>query len=59
MQVITQFLKMETILDDSVNQKIEIQIERGGTPLIVNLLVRVVLVWYSCFTAEESLLCCL
>ncbi|KAM5574303.1 protease Do-like 7 [Rosa sericea] len=39
-EVITQFLKMETLLDDSVNQKIEIRIERGGTPLTVNLLVQ-------------------
>ncbi|XP_004300013.1 PREDICTED: protease Do-like 7 isoform X2 [Fragaria vesca subsp. vesca] len=39
-EVITQFLKMESLLDDSVNQKIEIQIERSGTPLTVNLLVQ-------------------
>ncbi|KAL6176336.1 hypothetical protein ACLB2K_052970 [Fragaria x ananassa] len=39
-EVITQFLKMESLLDDSVNQKIEIQIERGGTPLTENLLVQ-------------------
>lgn len=45
-QVITQFLKLETLLDDSVNQKIELQIERGGTQLTVNLTVRVFLVWY-------------
>lgn len=38
-EVITQFLKMETLLDDSVNQKVELQIERGGTPLTVMLLV--------------------
>lgn len=44
MQVITQFLKMETLLDDSVNQKVELQIERGGTSLTVNLTVRVALV---------------
>ncbi|CAB4273736.1 unnamed protein product [Prunus armeniaca] len=36
-EVITQFLKMETLLDDSVNQKIEMQIERGGKPLTVDL----------------------
>lgn len=46
MQVITQFLKMETLLDDSVNQKVELQIERGGTSLTVNLMVRVALVWW-------------
>ena len=39
-QVITQFLKMETLFDDSVDQKIELQIERGGTPLTVELVVR-------------------
>ncbi|XP_047267779.1 protease Do-like 7 isoform X6 [Capsicum annuum] len=39
-EVVTQFLKMETLLDDSVEQKIELQIERGGTPLTVNLLVQ-------------------
>ncbi|XAR51472.1 HtrA2 peptidase [Bertholletia excelsa] len=38
--VITQFLRMETLLDDSVGQKIELQIERGGTPLTLNLLVQ-------------------
>lgn len=46
MQVITQFLKMETLLDDSVNQKIELQIERGGASLTVNLTVRVTHSWY-------------
>ncbi|XP_062107572.1 protease Do-like 7 isoform X2 [Humulus lupulus] len=39
-EVITQFLKMETLLDDSVNQKVELQIERGGTSLNVNLTVQ-------------------
>ncbi|GFY84765.1 DegP protease 7 [Actinidia rufa] len=38
--VITQFLKMETLLDDNVDQKIELQIERGGTPLTVELVVQ-------------------
>ncbi|GFS36901.1 DegP protease 7 [Actinidia rufa] len=38
--VITQFLKMETLFDDSVDQKIELQIERGGTPLTVELVVQ-------------------
>lgn len=41
-QVITQFLKMETLLDDSVEHKVELQIERGGTPLTVELVVSVV-----------------
>ncbi|XP_070041820.1 protease Do-like 7 isoform X3 [Nicotiana tomentosiformis] len=39
-EVVTQFLKMETLLDDSVEQKIELQIERGSTPLTVDLLVQ-------------------
>ncbi|KAI4307631.1 hypothetical protein L6164_030799 [Bauhinia variegata] len=38
--VITQFLKLETLLDDSVNKNIELQIERGGTSMTVNLLVQ-------------------
>ncbi|MCD7470175.1 serine protease, partial [Datura stramonium] len=42
-EVVTQFLKMETLLDDSVEKKIELQIERGGTPLTVDLLVNIVL----------------
>uniref|UniRef100_A0A2N9FQR1 PDZ domain-containing protein n=1 Tax=Fagus sylvatica TaxID=28930 RepID=A0A2N9FQR1_FAGSY len=46
-EVITQFLKLETLLDDSVNQNIELQIERGGTPLTVNLVVRVAFAWAS------------
>ncbi|KAH7852635.1 hypothetical protein Vadar_027235 [Vaccinium darrowii] len=36
----TQFLKMETLLDDSVDRNIELQIERGGTPLTVDLMVQ-------------------
>lgn len=43
LQVITQFLKLETILDDSVNTNIELQIERGGTSKSLTLLVRFVL----------------
>ncbi|PPS11100.1 hypothetical protein GOBAR_AA09549 [Gossypium barbadense] len=39
-EVITQFLKLETLLDDSVEQKIELEIERGGTPLSVQLVER-------------------
>ncbi|XP_021604156.1 protease Do-like 7 [Manihot esculenta] len=39
-EVTTQFLKLETLLDDSVNHKIELQIERGGTCLTVNLVVQ-------------------
>lgn len=43
MQVVTQFLKLETLLDDSVNQNIELQTERGGASLTVGLVVRVTL----------------
>ncbi|KAL1553278.1 Protease Do-like 7 [Salvia divinorum] len=39
-EVSTQFLKMETLLDDNVNNKIELQIERGGKPLILDLTVQ-------------------
>lgn len=43
MQVVTQFLKMETLLDDSVNQTVELQIERGGVSLSINLVVGIIL----------------
>ncbi|KAK1619236.1 hypothetical protein QYE76_024753 [Lolium multiflorum] len=36
-QVVTQFLTMETLLDDSVGREIDLQIERGGTPLTLKL----------------------
>nr|GLL19295.1 protease Do-like 7 isoform X2 [Ipomoea trifida] len=39
-EVITQFLRMEIILDDSVKQKVELQIERGGISLTINLVVQ-------------------
>ncbi|KAL2246991.1 protease Do-like 7 isoform X1 [Sesamum indicum] len=39
-EVTTQFLKMENLLDDSVNDKVELQIERGGKPLSVELTVQ-------------------
>lgn len=39
-EVITQFLKLETLLDDSVDQKIDLEIERGGTSLTVTLMVQ-------------------
>ncbi|KAK1433205.1 hypothetical protein QVD17_10113 [Tagetes erecta] len=38
-EVITQFLKMETLLDDSVGQNIKLEFERGGTSLTVQLVV--------------------
>lgn len=50
MQVITQFLKMETLLDDSVNEKMELQIERGGKSLTVDLQVRVIHSWNLFFS---------
>ncbi|THG03306.1 hypothetical protein TEA_023237 [Camellia sinensis var. sinensis] len=40
--VTTQFLKMETLLDDSVDQKITLLIERGGTPLTVDLVSAII-----------------
>ncbi|WOL02884.1 protease Do-like 7 [Canna indica] len=39
-EVVTQFLKLETLLDDNVNGDIDLQIERGGTSLIVKLKVQ-------------------
>ncbi|KAH8511438.1 hypothetical protein H0E87_008849 [Populus deltoides] len=39
-EVTTQFLKLEALLDDSVDKKIELQIERGGTSLTVNIVVQ-------------------
>ena len=39
MQVLTQFLKMETLLDDNVGQNVELELERGGIPLTVQLTV--------------------
>ncbi|KAI7749038.1 hypothetical protein M8C21_009944, partial [Ambrosia artemisiifolia] len=38
-EVITQFLKMETLFDDSVGQNVELEFERGGTSLTVQLVV--------------------
>ncbi|KAJ0753926.1 putative htrA2 peptidase [Helianthus annuus] len=38
-EVITQFLKMEMLLDDSVGQNVELEVERGGTSLTVQLVV--------------------
>ncbi|GLT57239.1 hypothetical protein SLA2020_302260 [Shorea laevis] len=39
-EVVTQFLKLETLLDERVDQKIELQIERGGVQLGINLVVQ-------------------
>jgi len=39
LQVVTQFLRLETLLDDSVGRKIDLEIERGGVPLTVKLQV--------------------
>ncbi|KAL7101655.1 hypothetical protein ACP275_08G067900 [Erythranthe tilingii] len=39
-KVTTQFLKMESLLDDSVDCKVELQIERGGKPLTLTLTVQ-------------------
>ncbi|VAI55903.1 unnamed protein product [Triticum turgidum subsp. durum] len=37
--IVTQFLTMESLLDESVGSEINLQIERGGTPLTVKLKV--------------------
>jgi hypothetical protein len=42
-QLTTRFLKLETLLDDNVDQKIGLQIERGGISLTVNLTVSLTL----------------
>nr|XP_043632502.1 protease Do-like 7 [Erigeron canadensis] len=39
-EVITQFLKMEIQLDDSVGKNVELELERGGSPLTVQLTVQ-------------------
>ncbi|XP_021755026.1 protease Do-like 7 isoform X1 [Chenopodium quinoa] len=39
-EVMTQFLRLETLLDDSVSQNIKLEIERGGTPMTVDLMVQ-------------------
>ncbi|RZC53199.1 hypothetical protein C5167_012061 [Papaver somniferum] len=39
-EVITRFLNLETVLDDSVDQNIDLFIQRGDIPLTVNLLVQ-------------------
>ncbi|KAG6777396.1 hypothetical protein POTOM_017217 [Populus tomentosa] len=39
-EVTTQFLKLEALLDDNVDKEIELQIERGGTSLTVNIVVQ-------------------
>ncbi|CAA6661246.1 unnamed protein product [Spirodela intermedia] len=38
--VVTQFLRLETILDDSVHGEVELEIERGGTPMKIKLMVQ-------------------
>ncbi|KAF2295391.1 hypothetical protein GH714_032735 [Hevea brasiliensis] len=39
-EVTTQFLILETLLDDSVGNEIELQIERGSTSLTINIMVQ-------------------
>lgn len=38
-QVVTQFLKLETLLDDNVGKDFELEVERGG--LTVNVTLKV------------------
>jgi len=46
MQVITQFLKMESLLDDSVGQSVELELERGGKSFTVQLMVSYLNFWF-------------
>ncbi|XP_050227887.1 protease Do-like 7 [Mercurialis annua] len=39
-EVTTRFLKLETLLDDSIGKTVQIQVERGGESLIANLVVQ-------------------
>ncbi|KAI7758149.1 hypothetical protein M8C21_010596 [Ambrosia artemisiifolia] len=39
-EVTTQFLKMESLLDDNVGQNVELELERGGKPFTVQLTVQ-------------------
>jgi len=39
-EVVTQFLILETLLDDSVGNEIDLELERGGVPLKVTLQVQ-------------------
>lgn len=36
-QVVSHFLQLEQLLDDSVRHTVELQLERGGQPLTVHL----------------------
>ncbi|VAI43265.1 unnamed protein product [Triticum turgidum subsp. durum] len=38
-EIVTQFLTMESLIDESVGREINLQIERGGAPLTVKLKV--------------------
>ncbi|KAK8466418.1 hypothetical protein PHAVU_008G087400, partial [Phaseolus vulgaris] len=51
--VITQFLKLETLLDDSVSKNIELQIERGGTSKTLTLLVRFFILGYLLLSKDN------
>lgn len=46
-QVLTQFLNLENLIDDSVGQIVELEIERGGQPLTVNVSVSSILLFLS------------
>lgn len=48
MQVCTQFLEMEILLDDSVGQNVELELERGGKSLTVHLTVSYLNMWTPC-----------
>lgn len=38
-QVLTQFLNLESLIDDGVGEILELEIERGGQPLSVSVSV--------------------
>ncbi|MFS7955761.1 putative PDZ domain-containing protein [Helianthus anomalus] len=48
-EVTTQFLKMESLLDDSVDQNVELELERGGKPFTVQLPVSYFNFWIPCY----------
>lgn len=39
-ELVTQFLKLETVLDDNVGKNIDLEVERGGDPVKVTLQVQ-------------------
>lgn len=52
-QVLTQFLSLENLIDDGVGQIVELEIERGGQPLTVNVSVSSILFLTSIFVCAR------